>query len=80
MSVTVLTGARIAEHVGKFPNLGIDTFVHERDYNQAENSRVALEQDLAALEAYLRRSNVCGECFDIAIKAIETQSDAVAKP
>lgn len=49
MSATVLTGAKIAELVGKFPNLGIDTFVHERDYNQAANSARDIERYRTAL-------------------------------
>lgn len=49
-TVTVLTAAKIAELTTKFPNLGIDTFVHERDYNQAENSRVGLQQRLERLQ------------------------------
>lgn len=49
MSATVLTGSKIAELVGKFPNLGIDTFVPERDYNQAVNSARELERYRTAL-------------------------------
>jgi len=60
MSATVLTGSKIAELVGKFPNLGIDTFVHERDYNQAENSRRELEAENKALREQLATELVYG--------------------
>lgn len=45
-TATVRTGAKIAELVNKYPGLGIDTFVHERDYNQAENHRRELKRQL----------------------------------
>lgn len=34
MSVTVMTAARIAALVEKYPGLGPDKFVHERDYQE----------------------------------------------
>jgi hypothetical protein len=43
-TVTVLTAAKITELTTKFPNLGIETFVHERDYNQMANGREELRQ------------------------------------
>lgn len=48
-TVTVLTAAKITELTTKFPGLGEDTFVHERDYNQAENGRVARADQIEAM-------------------------------
>lgn len=52
-TATVRTGAKIAELVNKYPGLGIDTFVHERDYNQAENHRRELKRQLDRLASLL---------------------------
>lgn len=49
MSATVRTAANIAELVGKFPGLGVDTFVPERDYNQAINELIELRRYKQAL-------------------------------
>lgn len=63
-TVTVLTAFKITELTTKFPGLGVDTFVHERDYNQAENGRVARQQQIERLqrdltEAQRRYSDLC---------------------
>ncbi len=49
MTATVRTASSIAELVGKFPGLGIDTFVPERDYNQAMNELIELRRYKQAL-------------------------------
>jgi hypothetical protein len=84
VSVTVMTAAKIAELVGKHPGLGIDTFVHERDYNQAENSRKALEDELNRLRPRVAScefsddgAHECNHC-DIKYSAARSQSDAGA--
>jgi len=52
---TRMTAAKITELTTKFSGLGEDVFVHEHDYNQAENGRIAAKQDYESAYAEVER-------------------------